>query len=132
MAWTSALKVNIKLFDDQHRKLVDMVNLLHDSMKLGKGNEILGPLLDQLILYTATHFSDEERLMRQHGYPDFARHKAEHEKLTCQTLELQKQYHSNSTALTVQVMSFLKDWLSSHIQGEDKKYGPFLNSKGIM
>jgi hemerythrin len=33
--------------------------------------------------------------------------------------------------VTVTVMSFLKDWLVKHIQGEDKKYGVFLNKKGI-
>jgi hemerythrin len=29
------------------------------------------------------------------------------------------------------VMSFLKSWLITHIQGLDKKYGPVMNKKGI-
>jgi hemerythrin len=130
--WNQQLSVKIKQFDEQHKKLIDMVNRLHDSMKQGKGSAVLGPLLDELVAYTVTHFDDEERLMRQHNYSGFPQHKSEHEKLTRQALELQKQYRSNPSALSVQVMTFLKDWLSSHIQGDDKKYGPFLNSKGVV
>jgi len=131
MEWGPALSVNVKQFDDQHKKLVVMVNQLHDAMKVGKGSEVLGPILNSLISYTASHFADEERLMQQHGYLDLAKHKAEHDKLTKQVLDLQKQYQTTKSALSMAVMTFLKDWLANHIQGEDKKYGPFLNGKGI-
>lgn len=131
MEWSAAFSTNVKQFDEQHKKLVGMVNQLHDAMKIGKSGEVLGPILNSLISYTASHFADEERLMKQHGYPDFAAHKAEHDKLTKQVLDLQKQYQTNSTALSMPVMAFLKDWLVNHIQGNDKKYGPFLNGKGV-
>lgn len=42
MTWSSAFSVKIKQFDDQHIKLVNMVNELHDAMKEGKGNEVAG------------------------------------------------------------------------------------------
>lgn len=29
------------------------------------------------------------------------------------------------------IMAFLGDWLVKHIQGSDKKYGPFLKKKGL-
>lgn len=131
MEWSSALSVSVKQFDDQHKKLVAMVNQLHDAMKVGKGGEVLGPILNSLISYTASHFADEERLMLQNGYPDLAKHKAEHDKLTSQVLDLQKQYQATNMGLSMAVMAFLRDWLVNHIQGEDKKYGPFLNGKGI-
>jgi len=131
MDWSPAFSVNVKQFDDQHKKLVAMVNQLHEAMKVGKGSEVLGPILNSLISYTASHFADEERLMQQNGYPNLAKHKVEHDKLTRQVLDLQKQYQTTKSALSMAVMSFLKDWLVNHIQGEDKKYGPFLNGKGV-
>ena len=131
MEWSSAISVNVQKFDDQHKKLVDLVNQLHDGMKAGQGVAMLGNVLQSLINYTATHFADEEKMMQAQGYPEYAKHKAEHDKLVGQVLDLQKKFQSGTAMLTMTVMSFLKDWLVKHIQGEDKKYGVFMNAKGI-
>ncbi len=131
MDWNPTLSVKVRKFDDQHKKLVELLNQLHDGMKAGQGNAVLGNVLQSLITYTATHFKDEEQVMQANGYPDLPRHKAEHEKLVKQVLDLQKKFQAGGGVLTLTVLSFLKDWLFTHIQGEDKKYGVFLNAKGI-
>ena len=33
--------------------------------------------------------------------------------------------------LSMEVMSFLSDWLKNHIMKTDKQYGPYLNGKGV-
>uniref|UniRef100_A0A831UAW2 Bacteriohemerythrin n=1 Tax=Geobacter metallireducens TaxID=28232 RepID=A0A831UAW2_GEOME len=131
ITWSDTLSVKVKQFDDQHKKLVDMVNQLFDAMKTGKGNQVMGDILKQLIAYTQTHFAAEERLMKQYGYPDFEAHKKEHNALVMQVLDLQKQFQEGKAVLTQNVMTFLRDWLSKHIQGDDKKYGVFFNGKGV-
>ncbi|MEW6117819.1 MAG: bacteriohemerythrin [Nitrospirota bacterium] len=131
MTWSDALSVNIKEIDEQHKKLVGMINDLHDAMKVGKGTDVTGAILTGLVQYVATHFATEEKLMKAHSYPEFLKHKTEHENLTKQALELQKQFGEGKPVLTVELMNFLKNWLTNHIQGTDKKYGPFLNGKGI-
>lgn len=130
--WSDKFSVNIKEIDSQHKKLVDLLNSLHDSMKAGKGNEVLGKTLTELIQYVGTHFATEEKLMSAHGYPEYNTHKAEHEKLAQKAIELQKDFQQGAPVLTVEVLGFLKDWLQNHILGTDKKYGPFLNSKGVV
>lgn len=130
--WSDKYSVNIKEIDEQHKKLVDMLNELHDAMKSGKGKEIVGKTLTELIKYAGTHFANEERLMTAHGYPEYNAHKAEHTKFTLKVSELQKSFQQGAPVLTVEVLNFLKDWLQTHILGIDKKYGPFLNSKGIV
>jgi hemerythrin len=133
MEWSPTFSVKVKKFDDQHKKLVDLVNQLHDAMKAGQGNVALGAILQQLINYTATHFKDEEQVMQANGYPDLAKHKTIHADLVKQVLDLQKKFQTGEAGgvLTMKVLSFLKDWLVTHIQGEDKKYGVYLNTKGI-
>jgi hemerythrin len=131
MAWSPALSVKIQQFDDQHIKLVNMVNELHDAMKEGKGSEVLGRILNGLISYTSSHFTDEEQLMALHAYHETAAHKVEHEKLVRQVLELQSNFMAGKAILTLDVMMFLKEWLMKHIQGDDKRYGVYLNSKGV-
>ncbi|CAG0957889.1 bacteriohemerythrin [Geobacter sp.] len=132
ITWSDTLSVKVKQFDDQHKKLVDMVNQLFDAMKTGKGSQVMGDILKQLIAYTQTHFAAEERLLKQYAYPDFEAHKKEHNALVMQVLDLQKQFQEGKPVLTQNIMTFLRDWLSRHIQGDDKKYGVFLNGKGVM
>jgi hemerythrin len=131
MTWSPTLSVNVKQFDDQHIKLVNMLNELYDASKEGKGKEVLGKVLNDLIDYSASHFIDEERLMVEHAYPDMAHHKAIHDNLVKQVIELQQKFTSGQAILTLDVMMFLKDWLVTHIQVTDKKYSAYLNSKGI-
>jgi hemerythrin len=131
MSWSSALSVGVKEFDEQHKVLVTMVNDLHAAMMGGKGNQVLGPILGSLIEYTQTHFAGEERLLAQHGYGALAHHRAEHAKLVQQVVALQQKFQTGKGALTIEVLSFLKDWLVTHIQGEDRQYGAFLNGRGV-
>ncbi|MBK7975276.1 MAG: hemerythrin family protein [Deltaproteobacteria bacterium] len=132
MEWTPKLSVGIGQFDGEHQKLVGMVNDLFDAVQAGRGKDRLGPILDGLIAYTKTHFAAEERLMQQHQYPTFAAHKAEHDALTKQVLDVQQKFNGGATAaLSMEVMSFLKNWLVKHILGTDKSYGPYLNQKGV-
>lgn len=132
LEWTAKYSVNIKEMDEQHKKLFDMINELHDAMKGGRGKEVLGGIFTGLIQYVGTHFAAEERLMSAHAYAGYIAQKAEHDKLTKKALELQKNFQEDAPVVTMEVMNFLKDWLQTHILGSDKKYGPFLNSKGIV
>ena len=131
MEWSNALSVKVDDIDNQHKRLVDLVNQLHDAMLQGKGREAMGKVLGGLIDYTKTHFAFEERLMTTHSYPASALHKAEHDDLTKKVLDLQSQYLLGKMTITLDVMRFLQDWLSTHIQKVDRQFGIFLNGKGV-
>jgi hemerythrin-like metal-binding protein len=83
--------------------------------------------LEHRVKYTATHFSAEENLMQSYAYPDYAKHKFIHDSLVKEVIELQASYKAGKSLMSLKVMKFLNNWLVNHIQGEDKKYGPFLN-----
>jgi hemerythrin-like metal-binding protein len=129
--WSDTFSVQIGIIDMQHKNLVNIVNELHLSMVTGHGREHLGKILANLIKYTQVHFKTEENLMFSHQYPEYVKHKAEHDNLTATALDLQGKFQRSEVGLTIEVMDFLKDWLTKHIMGSDKKYGPFLNSKGV-
>jgi hemerythrin len=131
ISWSEALSVNIKELDDQHKCLIELVNRLHDAMKAGKGNAVIGPILTDLLSYTSFHFATEEKYFQQYGYPEFPHHKKEHDDLTQKTKTLNASYQEGKLTITLDVMTFLKNWLSNHILGTDKKYSTFLNSRGL-
>ena len=131
LAWKEDYSVKVRQFDDQHRRLIDMVNKLHDAVKLGKGSGILGDVLSSLAAYTQTHFADEERVMLQNRYPGFTAHKKAHDQLVARVREFQRQVGTGDATVTPGLMNFLKEWLLQHIQGVDMQYGPYLNGKGV-
>ena len=129
--WKNDYSVGIAKIDEQHMELVVFLNELYDSMKAGKGKDTLNAVLKSLMEYTRTHFTTEESLMKLYAYPDYEAHKQKHEKMTQHVLELKKQYDFGQISSPIQIANFLKDWLTKHIQGTDKSYGPFLNAKGV-
>lgn len=131
ITWENSYSVKVKVIDNQHQKLVGLINELYDGMNQGKGREASGKTLDELISYTRTHFAYEEQLFKIHGYPTYTAHKAEHDALTAKVLDFQKQFREGKANLALPLMTFLKDWLINHIRGTDQKYSGFLNSKGV-
>ena len=130
--WQPAFSVLVSKFDEQHKGLITLINDLHSAMQRGEGQIILGDIFNSLGDYTKNHFADEERMMQANAYPDISRHMAAHEHLLNRVIELQKEFVAGNSVLSVNVINFLRDWLTTHIQGEDKMYGSFFNSKGIF
>ena len=115
-AWSEKYSVNIREIDDQHKKLVGMVGQLHESMRQGKGKQALEVLLRDLIQYTRSHFSAEERLMKTNGYPDYETHKAKHDAMTSKVANIYREYQDGKATITFEVMEFLEQWLDKQIQ----------------
>jgi hemerythrin len=131
MTWSDALSVNIKEIDDQHKKLVSMVNQLHAAMLKGEGKTVVGPILAELTAYTVYHFSTEEEYMEKYAYPNLHSHRLEHQRFVKRVGEFKTSYDAETIGLSNEVMHFLADWLKDHIQGTDKKFSPYFNSKGL-
>lgn len=119
--WKNEYSINNKIIDEQHKKLVDLINQLHVAMGAGKGKDILGNILDELVSYTVFHFSSEEKFMKDHNYSGYSLHKIEHDKLTRQVVEFQNNYKAGKSVVSQELLKFLKDWLVNHIIGSDKK-----------
>ncbi len=129
--WSDSYSVNIQEIDEQHKKLIALLNKLFEAMSIGKGREVVGPVLKEVIDYTVYHFGTEERLFQLYGYPKSASHKKAHDELTRQAKELKQSVDAGKKLVTVEVMNFLKEWLYNHILEEDKQYTSFLNNKGV-
>ncbi|HWT64510.1 MAG TPA: bacteriohemerythrin [Terracidiphilus sp.] len=132
MVWNETLSVGVKALDDDHKKLVDMINELLDGILKNRRQETLHKVLDNLIQYTRLHFAREESYFVRTGYPNAAQHIQQHRALVQQVTGLQARLKAgDSSLLSLELMNFLKNWLTRHIMDEDKSYSAHLNSKGI-
>jgi hemerythrin len=63
MEWNNSFSVNVAEIDNQHKHLIDLINKLFEAMSVGKGSEVMGTVLKDLINYTVSHFAMEEKYM---------------------------------------------------------------------
>jgi hemerythrin-like metal-binding protein len=116
------------LIDGDHRKLISMANAFFDAMSKGQGNDVVGKVLNNLIIYTKEHFGREEAEMQRVKYSGSITHKSEHTKLIKQVGELKATLDSGGKLNAVNIYSFLSDWLRNHILVEDKKLAAALST----
>jgi hemerythrin-like metal-binding protein len=130
--WTEKMSVGVEVLDADHKKLIALLNDLHDGIASGHGTERLERVLDGLVDYVGTHFAHEETYFAQTGYPGAAEHIQEHRTLANLVNDVQVRYNQGKfEALSLNTMNFLKDWLTNHLQGSDKNYKSHLNASGI-
>jgi hemerythrin-like metal-binding protein len=133
IVWTKKMSVGVEVLDADHKKLIALLNDLHDGIAAGHGTERLERVLDGLVDYVGTHFAHEEEYFAQTGYPGAAEHIQEHRAMTKLLLDVQARYNKGKfEALSLGTMNSLKDWLDEHVQGTDKKYTAHLNASGIF
>ena len=121
ITWGPAFQVGNKTIDEQHQKLIDLVNRLNDAMRAGHSKEVLNDVLTQLVDYTVYHFGTEERLMAEHHYEFSAAHKNEHQKFVQEVGSFKKRFDQGQATISSDIMTFLRDWLARHIMATDKK-----------
>jgi len=129
--WNDSYSVRVEMCDVQHRKLFEIINQLADAMRMGKGNDVMSRTVAELLLYTRTHFQQEEALLRKTNYPQLAGHQELHRRFVADVEALDEQMRGGRTGNSVQVLNLLRDWLQNHIQKADKQYSAHLNAAGI-
>ena len=130
--WSAALSVGIDEIDAQHQALIDLINQLQDAVVGGLDRERQLDALGRLAELTKIHFAVEESLMRIFGYPDYERHKAQHEGLIRSMLDLQRRLDVDRAPLDDGLMRHLKHWLLDHILQSDQDYSRFFLAAGAL
>ncbi|ACL16435.1 hemerythrin-like metal-binding protein [Methanosphaerula palustris E1-9c] len=132
MDWTDDLSVGVTEIDNQHKRLIELINKLHDAMKAGQGKQMLETTLQELAAYTVYHFQAEEKYMVEYNYPRYHAHKIEHDAFVKKVTDFQKDFVDNRLGLTLDLMKFLKDWVNNHIKSTDKQYTALFNKSGLV
>ena len=128
--WGEELEIGLPSVDGQHEKLVSIINTLNDALEIGSANRVLSSVFDDLCDYTQFHFAYEEKLFKQYHYKETEKHIQEHQELIANIRVLKRKMREGDFMVSVETMSFLKDWLSVHILQSDKAFVPYLLEKG--
>jgi len=130
ITWTPQLSVGVQPIDNDHKLLVSLINQLHDSVEDNQDRDTVGSVLNALCDYTEYHFEREEILMRVCGYPDLEKHKKAHDVMKAKVKNIQNDYAKSETMdIGGDVLDFIKNWFTEHVQNQDKLYRSFMYGK---
>lgn len=129
--WRESLAVGVEAIDNQHKELLRHFDKLLNACQAGHGIEELKKLQMFLDEYVLIHFRDEEALQRQHNYPAYEAHRAEHKYFIDQIdkLKLETEQEGISTHHVVETNNMLLKWLLNHISKVDFELGHFIRSR---
>ncbi len=121
--WNSTLSVGITKFDDQHKKLISLINKFYESIQNKKSSSILNDIMQELLSYAEYHFKIEEDFFVKYNYnnPD---HIQEHNNFIDRVKKLYRQCKLEKV-MYIELIIFLTDWVSNHILVSDKAYSDF-------
>lgn len=131
-SWDEGMTLGVKALDDDHKKLISLVNDLDEAIQNNKSVQILTDIFDELLKYVETHFGREEGYMKKCGYEDYEAHSEEHKKITAKLKTLRDRLaKDDDVILSVEVAEFLSSWLLDHIVVNDLSLRPAFEESGI-
>jgi len=131
ITWNDKLSVKVKEIDDQHKRLIGIINHLSDGIQTGKGKQVLEETLSELVKNAEYHFQTEEKYMKQFGYPGYIPHRVAHDEFARKVLTHQADLKVDKFVEPLAIMAFLKVWVISHIMDMDQQYSETFIKGGL-
>lgn len=125
--WSDELSVNHQNMDNQHQTLIRYVNEFYDLVSSNAELAELIRCFDRIVEFTSFHFEAEEVVMEENNFPGIRQHKLIHQSLVKRVMELKQSLLNEEDNVRNDIKFFLKNWLTSHIKGIDKKYAEHIN-----
>jgi hemerythrin len=132
--WSEDYETGFPIIDQQHQQMFTLVADLQEAMVRPADPATLKHLLQALLKDTIAHFTLEEDLMQEHGYPSYEQHKQIHDRLTHKISKVLHRLEAQEDVASVnsELSHFLHQWLVHHIQGQDRKMIQFFRERNIV
>lgn len=132
--WRDAYSVNVAAIDEQHKMLFKLGKDLGDIVSIeGDHFDEIMAILNKLRDYTVFHFNAEEEMMEKYDYPEMEKHRLEHKFFVKKINELDKEdeVDEEQKKITMEIITFIANWIENHILKTDQRYSKFFNDRGI-
>jgi hemerythrin len=131
LEWNESYSVGVKSLDEQHMNLFSLINKMRTMVTSQDQSADMGNLLVELEKYAHEHFLTEEGLLKKYNYYGLDQQKKEHLLYEQKVLEYHARIEKSEENILLDMIGFLVDWWTGHIQGTDSEYRFFLNNRGV-
>jgi hemerythrin-like metal-binding protein len=121
--WNTNFETGIPIIDEQHKGLIDLLNLLVSHIAFQSDAPTLNVVFDELKAYTINHFSTEEAVWERyfHGDPWIEWHKHAHVDFITEVVRMKEETDKPLDDIIEEIVKFLTHWLAFHILDSDKR-----------
>ncbi|MBI9071388.1 MAG: hemerythrin family protein [Melioribacteraceae bacterium] len=119
--WDDSYSVGINLIDNQHKKLIRILNKVIEHSEMDVRSKVVAEVLTEMTSYASYHFESEEKYLVKLGKEELDLHRKEHQFFLKETAEFCFETMNNKQTLPKEVKVFLRRWLLNHILKSDMK-----------
>ena len=123
--------VGILIIDEEHKKLIDIINLAIVSKKQNYNSEKTKEVLNEMVEYTYTQFSTEETDTLKSNLPRYLFYRNEVLDFMDGAIVNYLYLPMDSYQIINETLEFLKEWFVNHILETDKKYMNRINESDL-
>lgn len=122
--WSGTFSVGIKLIDDQHKELLNLVNDLFNHVSGNEASEraYFQKVIQIAVNYVKVHFATEEKIMLATKFPGYQEHKKAHDTFVLTVVDNIRDFQEGKKFSLAGFTKFLKEWVLTHIAIMDKQY----------
>lgn len=126
--FTSVPRVAFEEMNTVHAEEVEQLNRIEALLDADASQEELSGALEALFEHTRAHFANEERLMRETGFPPYEMHKSEHDRALneFQLVMMEWRTKKENGILRDYICSTAPQWLHQHIATMDTVTANFI------
>ncbi len=129
--WNNNYSVGISIIDEEHKKLIGILNKIIYAKEHNVNPEELKEVLREMTDYTVTHFTTEEAYMKAFNYPEYQDHKEEHMNFSTKIIAYTYKVIKGDYQFADELTEYLKQWLINHIQVTDRQYVECFKKNGL-
>ncbi|MGP1438897.1 MAG: bacteriohemerythrin [Treponema sp.] len=129
--WDESLSVGYSQIDGHHKKLINIIEEIYSLLDLpiNEYRYKVGKVLKKLSDYTIYHFTEEEKVMKQHKYPGFEEHAKIHASFIKKLHDALPLMAGGDKQTAIDMYNFLGNWLVEHIAITDHQWSNFIHEK---
>lgn len=131
ISWDRSFSVGVAMLDEQHKRIIRVVNLLSSHREAEVHDETISEALTRLTKYAEEHFKAEEELLAEHGYAGLSAQRESHAAFRRRMVEFCRDTMARQETVPAALLHYVKGWWVNHILKEDMQYRLFLGERGV-
>lgn len=129
MIWNEDWACGNALIDEAHKTLLIYANGIVAMMQQDVPSDELMKAFDQLLNHVASHFEEEEAILKQVEYPASTFHERFHQHLLSKGLQVKKRLQEGHIVKSDMILFLMDEIIVGHLLTEDVKFFPWLRGE---